>query len=104
MLHEKVISIAQPERVTVEHLPDGGRRIVLAAGAEEFENEDGSGWCYSQADFLLPADRTETREDIAAAFNEWWQYAVAYDPTTPAPSLEERVNDLESAVLALLEM
>lgn len=76
----------------------------MSANFGTFENEDGSGWCGEQADFLLPADRTESAADIEESFNDWWEYAVGYDPTAPVPSLEDRVNDLESALLALLEV
>lgn len=104
MLHEKVMCATAPEKVTEELLPEGGRRIVLSANFEAFENEDGSGWCGEQADFLLPADRAESAADIEESFDDWWTYAVGYDPTAPVPSLEDRVNDLESALLTLLEV
>ena len=104
MLHEKVMCAAAPEKVTEELLPEGGRRIVLSADFAEIENADGSCWCGNQADFLLPTDRTETAADIEESFSDWWEYAVGYDPTAPVPSLEDRVNDLESALLALLEV
>lgn len=104
MLYGKVMCSAAPEKVTEELLPEGSRRIVLSANFAAFENEDGSGWCGEQADFLLPADRTETAADIEESFDDWWEYAVGYDPTAAAPSLEDRVNDLESVLLTLLEV
>lgn len=104
MLHEKVMCATAPEKVTEELLPEGGRRIVLSANFKAFENADGSGWCGEQADFLLPADRTETAADIEESFDDWWTYAIGYDPAAAAPTLVDRVNDLESALLALLEV
>lgn len=104
MLHTNVITGAMPEPVVVEELPDGGRRLVMSKDFTPFESEDGSGYVGNQADCLLPAGREETAKEIAAESDAWWEYAAGYDPAKTAPSLEERVADIEEAVLALLGM
>lgn len=102
MLHEKVVSGSMPEKVVVEELPGGGRRLVLSKDFAAFENEEGGGYTGNQADCLLPTGREETAAEIAADFDTWWEYAQSYDPAGATPTLEERVADVEAAVLALL--
>lgn len=104
MLHTNVITGTMPEPVVVEELPDGGRRLVMSKDFAPFESEDGTGYVGSQADCLLPAGREETVKEITAESDAWWEYAAGYDPTKADPSLEERVADIEEAVLALLGM
>ena len=104
MLHINVIAGSVPDAVVVEELPDGGRRLVMSRDFAPFESEDGTGYVGKQADCLLPAGRQETIAEITAESDAWWEYAVSYDPARADPSLEERVADIEEAVLALLGM
>ena len=102
MLHSNVMAAEKPEYVVVEQLPDGAQRVVLSKNASAVENDDGESWVFDQADFCLEPDRTETAEEIAAAFDEWWEYASAYSQDDAAPTVEQRLESVEAALLAMM--
>jgi hypothetical protein len=59
---------------------------------------------YDEVVFRLPYDReNETAESIEAAFSDWWEYGVSAEEATET-TLEQRVNDLETMIAALLEV
>ena len=102
MLHSNVMAAEKPEYVVVEQLPDGTKRVVLSKNASAAENEDGKSWVFDQADFCLEPDREEPAEDIAAAFDDWWEYAAAYSQDDAAPTVEQRLESVEAALLAMM--
>lgn len=102
MLHSNVMAAEKPETVQIETLPDGKRRVILSRNFEEKRDEDGASWVGDQADFCLEPDREETAEDIAAAFDDWWEYAAAYSQDDAAPTVEQRLESVEDALLAMM--
>lgn len=90
----------RPSRVLLERLPDGSANIRLADDIRE-ETEDGQTmYRYNEVTFYLPFDRSETQTDIERDFGAWWRYGSA--PEEPAPTLEERVDELEALMIAML--
>lgn len=101
MLYAGTMAASKPPKVSLE-LDSSGRRIVrLTDHAKRFESEEGSGYIYDEVTFPLPADRAgETVATIKADFAAWWAYGA--QPEEPAPTIEERLADLEEAVLAMM--
>ena len=102
MLHNNVIATEKPEAVVIEHLPEGTRRVILSRNFEEKWDEDGTSWVGEQAVFTLELDRTESREEIEAGFDDWWQYAECCDIGSQEPTVEERLESVENAILAMM--
>lgn len=102
MLHNNVIAAEKPEPVVIENLPGGNRRVILSRNFEEKRDEDGVDWVGEQAVFVLEPDRAETVEDIAASFDGWWEYAAAYSQDNTAPTVEQRLESVEAALLAMM--
>lgn len=100
MIIHNVTSSAQPASVTREALPEGGVLVRLADNISAITDEDGAeAWAYDEAVFRLPEGRDDTTAQIQADFAAWWAYASEEDRT---PTLEQRVADIEDALLALL--
>lgn len=96
MLLMNTESSVMPEKVLV----DRSRNVRLTDHVTEKVTEDGQTmYAYDEAVFALPEDRTETAEDILAAFDDWWAYGAQPDET-PA-TLEDRINELEDLVFTL---
>lgn len=102
MLHSNVMSAEKPEYAVVEQLPDGTRRVVLSKNITAVDDDDGRSWVFDQADFCLEPDRTETAEEIAAGFDGWWEYAAAYLQDDTAPTVEQRLESVEAALLSMM--
>ena len=102
MLHSNVMAAEKPETVEIEHLPGGTRRVVLSRNFEEKRDEDGTSWVGEQAVFTLEFDRTESKEEIEAGFGDWWQYAECCDIGSQEPTVEERLESVENAILAMM--
>lgn len=102
MLLNNVMAAEKPEAVVIEHLPGGTRRVVLSRNFVEHQDEDGTSWQGEQAFFALEPDRAETAEDIAAGFDGWWEYAASYSQDSAAPTLEQRLESVEAALLAMM--
>ena len=102
MLHSKVMAAEMPEKVQIETLPDGKRRVILSRNFEEKRDEDGTSWVGEQAVFTLEYDRAESREEIEACFDDWWQYAECCDIGSREPTVEERLESVENALLAMM--
>lgn len=102
MLHSNVMAAEKPETVQIETLPDGKRRVILSRNFEEKRDEDGTSWVGEQAVFVLEPDRAETADDITAAFDGWWEYAAAYSQDNTTPTVEQRLESVENAMLAMM--
>ena len=100
----------EPERVHIDELPEGGQYILLHDNAEQVdipteENEPPQKmWECDEAAFRLGPDRVQTAESLERDFDAWWVYGAAWDPDAAAPTVEERLADLEAAMLALMEV
>lgn len=101
MLYADVVTGKKPETVAMETLPDNTRRVILSRNFAQFEDQDGAGWRGQQAIFDLGADRTETAADISAAFDGWWEHAASYTPPV-SPTVEQRLENMEAALLAMM--
>lgn len=101
MLYVDVVTGDKPETVKIEILPGSTRRVILSRNFTRFEDQDGAGWRGEQAVFDLGADRTETAADISAAFDGWWEYAASYTPPV-SPTVEQRLENMEAALLAMM--
>lgn len=90
-----------PAKVTLENLPDGRIRVLLADNAITEEREEGEAktttYVYDTVSFYLPSDRkSETVKTITDAFADWWSYGTT--DQTPL-TIEERVSALEDLML-----
>ena len=102
MLHSKVMAAEMPEKVQIETLPDGKRRVILSRDFEEKRDEDGTSWVGEQAVFTLEFDRAESMEEIEVKFDDWWQYAECCDIGSREPTVEDRLKRVEDAILAMI--
>ena len=102
MLHSNVMAAEKPEKVQIETLPDGKRRVILSRDFEEKRDEDGTSWVGAQAVFTLEFDRAESMEEIGVKFDDWWQYAECCDIGSREPTVEDRLKSVEDAILAMI--
>ena len=102
MLHSNVMAAEKPEAVVIEKLPGGTRRVVLSRNFSEHQGEEGTSWVGEQAVFTLDYDRSEGREEIEAVFDDWWRYASCCDIGGKEPTVEERLESVENAILAMI--
>ena len=102
MFYKNVQAGVEPSKVLLERLPDGSANIRLADNITTVTDEEGTRFQYDEVAFHLDVDRTETEQDIERDFDDWWEYGT--QPEEEPPTLEQRVSDLEDAVLALLTM
>lgn len=104
MLYNNVSCGENPPAVEVESLPDGSRRVILSRDFGEVTGPEGEGtsWQGQQVDFILPEGREETVTDIIGEFDLWWDYGAEWTPADTALTLEQRVSDVEDALLALM--
>lgn len=87
----------KPSKVTLEKLPDGGKRILLADNVKTKKQEEGgTSYEYEVVVFSLPDDRDETVKSITTNFTDWWEYGKTPEET---PTLAERVAILEELML-----
>lgn len=100
MLYLKTLSSSTPAKVLIERLPDGTKTVRLADNIETVESEEGTAIQYDEVVFDLPEDRDDSVESITANFEAWWDFG---QQETEEITLEQRVSDLEEALLALLE-
>ena len=100
MLYLKTLSSSTPAKVVIEMLPDGTKTVRLADNIETVESEEGTAIQYDEVVFDLPEDRDDSVESITANFEAWWDFG---QQETEEITLEQRVSDLEEALLALLE-
>ena len=98
MLLKDTRSNVQPSAVLVDDWQDGTKSVRMAGNIREEAGEDGTVFVYDEVTFDLEAGRTETAADIAAEFEDWWDYGT--QPEEPLPTLEERVAMLEDFIIS----
>ena len=87
----------KPRRVTIEKMPDGGKRVLLADNVKTKDQEEGGiTYEYETVVFSLPDDRDETVKSITTNFADWWEYGKT---SQEEMTLEERVSVLEELAL-----
>ena len=87
----------KPRKVTIEKMPDGGKRVLLADNIKTKDQEEGGiTYEYETVVFSLPDDRDETVKSITTNFADWWEYGKTPEET---PTLAERVAILEELML-----
>ena len=100
----------KPAAVEIDTVPDGGGQYVrLHDHAAQVDvpsmdgQEPGKAWECDEVSFYAPTDRDPlTVEAVTAAFADWWNYGAAWDPDAPTPSLDDRLADVEAALLAII--
>lgn len=102
MLHDNVMAAEKPEAVVIEELPGGTRRVILSRNFAEKPGEDGTSWVGEQAVFTLEYDRADSAAEIEELFDDWWQYASCCDIGSKEPTVEERLESVENAILAMI--
>lgn len=101
MIFLRTQSSGSPAKVVIEHLPNGVRNVRLSGEVDEVETEEGgTGYVYDEVVFELPEDRDDTVESITQNFDAWWEFG---QQESEEITLEQRVSDLEEALMALLE-
>lgn len=98
-------STDKPSKVTIESLPDGTKRVILADNIKKEQRTEAApestetiSYKYDAVDFILPEDRAdETVETIEEDFDAWISYGST--PQTE-PTLEERVAALEELAMS----
>ena len=101
----------QPARVEIDSLPEGGQYVRLHDNAHQVDVPSpdpdappSKAWECDEAAFTVPADRALTVEGVTADFSAWWSFGAAYDPDADSPTVDERLANLEAAMLALVGM
>ncbi len=103
MIYFGAHSTARPEEAEIRQTAQGEQIIYLRRNVVETQGDDDKGYSYDEAVFVLPDDRSgETVSSITANFAEWWAYAAhCHDKT---PTADERISDLEDAVMTLTDL
>ena len=100
---------SRPKRIRIDKLPEGGQYITLHDHEKQVDMPTAEGelpqkmWECDEVTFKLPSERVQTKENIESEFDSWWIYGTTWtsEMMTP-PSLEQRISDIESALLALM--
>ena len=102
MILENAQSNIRPNSVTIENLPDGRQRIVIAKNISEVTEEDGTRmYQFDSAEFYMPEDIVPTQEMIEEGIEDWWSYA---SEEHECPTIEDRISILEDVVALLMEV
>lgn len=83
--------------VEIDNLPEGGQYVRIHRNLVKIVSEEGTAYEYDEVAFKT--DRNLTTE--TANTDEWWEYGKAWDPDAKAPTLEERLEAAEKAILVL---
>lgn len=104
MIYKETQSNTKPAAVRLEPLPDGSANVWMARNIKEVQvdAENGTETQYLADVGFFNAENNVTEAEIAADPDGWWAYAEAWERGTEQPTIEERVADMEAAVLALL--
>lgn len=89
----------RPSAVLLDRDEEGKALVRLAANIREEVEEGQTMYRYDEVVFELGSDRTETAEDIAEQFEDWWTYGENADEEEAEPTLEERVALIEELLL-----
>ena len=97
MLNANIMLDHEPERIKVELLPEGIRRIALYDNirAEQIE-EGGKLYTAYRADEVAFISHEElTPESVAEDFGDWWTFGTENDSDEGPVSIEERLSAVE---------
>lgn len=106
MIYKDVEYTERPESVVIEQLPEGGVNVWLNRNIEAVEREETSGTqtvYTAETGFFQYSDQLAV-EDIADATDDWWEYAAEWTRDQQQPTLEQRMDDVEAALLAVMGM
>lgn len=84
--------------VEIESLPDGGQFVRLRKNSVTIVDSEGTQYCCDEVSFM--PDRELTEE--TANTDDWWEYGKTWTPDAQTPSVEDRLSNLEDAMMALL--
>ena len=104
MIYKNVEYTERPESVVIEQLPEGGVNVWLNRNVGELIREEAEGkqTIYTAETAFFYAADPLTADDVAADFDGWWEYAAAYSQGDAAPTVEQRLESVEAALLALM--
>lgn len=83
--------------VEIDNLPEGDQYVRIHRNLVKLVSDEGTAYEYDEVAFRT--DRKLTAE--TANTDEWWEYGKAWNPDAKAPSLEDRIDAAEKAILAL---
>jgi hypothetical protein len=92
-----------PQAVWLEPLPDGSTNVWLARNVVKTTPEDeteSEGYVADLA-FFNTSDQV-TEEQISTDFDGWWLYAEEWEADPGKVTLEQRLDNVEAALLAIL--
>ncbi len=100
MLNKNIALDHEPQRVKVEALPEGIRRVAMYDNIHtETAKDEGEKYTVWRADEVVFTCREQlTAEDVARDFDRWWSFGARYDRDTDAAAVENRVRELEAYV------
>ena len=108
MLNTNVTLDHKPQRVKVEVLPEGVRRVALYdhIREEEIKDEGGTYTVWHADEVVFATAEALTVETVEASFARWWAYGAA-EPRgvdTRVGELESALDDVYSALTELAEI
>ena len=106
MIYKNVEYTERPESVVIEQLPEGGVNVWLNRNVGELIREEAEGkqtTYTAETAFFYAADPL-TADDVVADFDGWWEYAEGWTRDQQKPTLEQRMDDVEAALLAVMGM
>lgn len=102
MLYTNTIANERPDSVTLEALPEGTTRVILADNITEITIEEETAYQYDEVVFLYPDEGEPTAAGIEDEFDVWWEYGA--QPEEAEPTLEERIDAVEEATAAIIDI
>ena len=84
--------------VEIDHLPEGGLYVRIHRNLVRIVSEEGTAYEYDEVNFKTDRDLDEE----TANTDDWWEYGKTWTPDAQAPSVEDRLANLEDAMMALL--
>ena len=106
MIYKNTEYTEAPPSVRVEHLEKGTNvwmhkePIEVRTPAEGEGQPDQVAYVADTAFFFTP-DHVEA-EEIMGDFDGWWEYAETWTADQESPTVEQRIDDLEAALLSML--
>lgn len=101
----KVHTIEEPAQIEVDNQAGGVQWIKIRRNTQPHELDDpelGSEFISDEVAFRY-RDRVLTVEEIQAAEDDWWTYGESWtEESEIPPTLEQQVQDLQIALLALM--
>ena len=84
--------------VEIDHLPEGGLYVRLHRNLVRIVSEEGTVYEYEEVSFRTDRDLTEE----TANTDDWWTFGKTWTPDAQEPSVEDRLSNLEDAMMALM--